>query len=451
MSSNHKKPLFIAFIAGLGMFLSTLDSGIITIALPSLSRYFHTNINVLTWTITVYNLTLSASILLFGQLADRYGRLRVYRLGLIGFAATSFLCGAAFHEGLLIFFRVLQGASSAMMQATSLALLTSYIDEKHHNKAFALFGVLTGLGSMLGPVVGGFILTILSWHYLFWINLPICLYAWFACRQFPAIQEILHRQRLKVISLSLFACSVLLLLLTLNSIDKSSTLLYGLAILFFMALIGFCYREKQAISKLLDYHLFKRIRFTIPMFGLFCLGACFTMSMMLPPLYWQSVRHFATWQIGLICFSFPLGAVIAAKNSARLNAWWGIENTLLLGFLLMSISTSIFSLIHTSWSIPVFMSVLFIFGLGTGSYQAPSYLYIATQAGKHKQGNIAALIRMALNLGITFTAACLSFILILHKHVLTASISGAWRMIAVLAITMSLLLLLLKYNTKSAR
>ena len=98
------RQLFIAFIAGLGMFLSSLDTGIINIALPTLSHYFHTKISVLMWTITAYTLVLSGSILLFGQIADRYGRLRIYRLGLICFAITSFLCGLSYQEHVLIFF-----------------------------------------------------------------------------------------------------------------------------------------------------------------------------------------------------------------------------------------------------------------------------------------------------------------------------------------------------------
>ena len=82
------------------------------------------------------------------------------------------------------FFRILQGISSAMLQATAMSLLMSYTDKEHHAKVFALFGVLISMGPLLGPVIGGFILTVLNWRYLFWINLPICIYAIAACRHF---------------------------------------------------------------------------------------------------------------------------------------------------------------------------------------------------------------------------------------------------------------------------
>jgi len=108
-------PLKLALITGIGMFLSTLDSGIINIAIPTLLKTFSAPITLVIWTITLYILTLSITILLFGRLADRWGRLRIYVCGLILFALSSLLCGTANSIGWLIIFRALQGLSAAMI------------------------------------------------------------------------------------------------------------------------------------------------------------------------------------------------------------------------------------------------------------------------------------------------------------------------------------------------
>jgi len=135
--SIEKNPTKLALIAGLGMFLSTLDSGIINVAIPGLIDAFHSKISTVIWTVTLYTLALSASILLFGNLADRVGRLRIYKIGLIGFAVSSLLCGASLSITQLIIFRALQGLSAAMMQATAITMIAVILltfNLKHRSK-----------------------------------------------------------------------------------------------------------------------------------------------------------------------------------------------------------------------------------------------------------------------------------------------------------------------------
>ncbi|OPG15217.1 MFS transporter, partial [Ferroacidibacillus organovorans] len=164
--------LFVVIIAGIGLLLSTLDTGIINVALPTLVHVFHSSLTAMSWTITLYTLALTGTIVLFGRLSDRYGHLTVYVLGLILFALSSMLCGIAQSVSELIAFRVLQGIGAAMLQATSAALITTIIPESRRGPALGTLGILLGLGPVLGPSVGGTILSMVSWRFIFFINLP---------------------------------------------------------------------------------------------------------------------------------------------------------------------------------------------------------------------------------------------------------------------------------------
>ena len=219
-STAEKNPTKLAMIAGLGMFLSTLDSGIINVAIPGLIDAFNSKISTVIWTMTLYTLVLSASILFFGNLADRFGRLRIYKYGLIIFAISSLLCGASLSITQLIICRALQGVSAAMMQATALALITTRLEGKFLAKAMGVFGVLLSLGPTLGPVVGGLILSSIGWRWIFWINIPICLIGVYGCSKLHRVHESLHSNKINLLNLLMLSMSLLAVLVLLNQFSN---------------------------------------------------------------------------------------------------------------------------------------------------------------------------------------------------------------------------------------
>ena len=125
----------VVLTAGIGLFLSTLDSGIINVALPTLVRTLHSNINTMAWTVTLYTLALTGTIIIFGRLSDRFGRLKIYIWGLALFAIASVLCGFAMSSGILIILRTIQGIGAAMLQATAAAIITTGIPKERQGPA----------------------------------------------------------------------------------------------------------------------------------------------------------------------------------------------------------------------------------------------------------------------------------------------------------------------------
>ena len=169
MTKRTKNHLII-LIAGMGMLLSTLDTGIINVALPFLQHQFHSTTSIAALSVVGYTTSLAVLILPFGYLSDQIGKLK-----LIIFGFGSILCGLATNISGLIIFRIIQGIGAAALQATSAALITTLMDHDRVSKALGILGIMIGLGPILGPSIGGFFLALNVWRFIFWINVPFAI------------------------------------------------------------------------------------------------------------------------------------------------------------------------------------------------------------------------------------------------------------------------------------
>lgn len=159
----------------LGIFILLLDVTIVNVALPDIQRDLDASLAGLQWVMDAYALSLAALLLTAGSLADLYGRRRIFVVGVVLFLIGSVLCGAAQDIGLLIAARGFQGIGGAAMFATGLALLASAFHGRERGVAFGAFGATTGLAVAIGPVVGGLLTSGLSWRWIFFVNIPVCL------------------------------------------------------------------------------------------------------------------------------------------------------------------------------------------------------------------------------------------------------------------------------------
>jgi EmrB/QacA subfamily drug resistance transporter len=157
----------------LGSGIALLDATVVGIALPTLGRSLHTDLGPLQWVVTGYTLTLSALLLLGGSLGDRLGRRRIYVIGVAWFAVASALCGLAPNAPVLIATRVLQGVGAALLTPGSLAILQASFVPDDRSRAIGTWSGFSGIASAAGPLVGGYLLAVASWRWIFFINLPL--------------------------------------------------------------------------------------------------------------------------------------------------------------------------------------------------------------------------------------------------------------------------------------
>jgi EmrB/QacA subfamily drug resistance transporter len=160
-----------------GVFMLLLDITIVNVALPDIQSQLDASLSDLQWVIDAYALSLAALLLTAGSLADLYGRRRLFVIGLVVFTVGSIACGAAQDIFFLQISRAFQGIGGAAMFATALALLASAFHGKDRGTAFGIFGATTGVAVAIGPVLGGVLTSGLSWRWIFFVNIPICLVA----------------------------------------------------------------------------------------------------------------------------------------------------------------------------------------------------------------------------------------------------------------------------------
>jgi EmrB/QacA subfamily drug resistance transporter len=160
-------------LASLGVFMTALDTLVVANSLPALRASLHANLGDLEWTVNAYNLAFAVALLTGAALGDRYGRKRIYWIGLLGFTLASAAAALSPTVGALIAARGVQGAAAAAIMPMTLTLISEAFPAEKRGAAIGLWGGITGLAVALGPVVGGAVVGGLSWHWIFWLNVPI--------------------------------------------------------------------------------------------------------------------------------------------------------------------------------------------------------------------------------------------------------------------------------------
>jgi EmrB/QacA subfamily drug resistance transporter len=167
-------------LVSVAYFMVTLDALVVMTALPSVRADLGGSPADLQWTVNAYNLTFAAGIVAAATVADRLGRRRVFRLGLVVFVLASAACALAPGAGALIAFRALQGVGAAIITPVGLTLLTAAVPAERRGAAVGIWGGIAGLGVAAGPLIGGAVTEGLDWHWVFWVNVPIGLLAFLA-------------------------------------------------------------------------------------------------------------------------------------------------------------------------------------------------------------------------------------------------------------------------------
>ncbi len=160
-------------LASLGAFMTALDTLVVTTSLPALRLDLHASLQSLEWTVNAYNLAFACFLLTGAALGDRFGRRRMYVIGLLAFTAASAAAALSPNAAALVAARAVQGAGAAIVSPLTLTLISEAFPAEKRGAAIGLWGGITGLGVAIGPVVGGAVVNGISWHWIFWLNVPV--------------------------------------------------------------------------------------------------------------------------------------------------------------------------------------------------------------------------------------------------------------------------------------
>jgi len=398
----------------LATFMSALDGTIVNIALPTISAAFDISSTTVSWMATIYLLVLAGCVLIFGKLSDGIGFKRVFLSGFLIFTLGSLSCGIL--PDLLSSFPVLVGSRAfqaiggAMITAIAPAMVAAYIPMKMKGKAMGIIMTVAALGTAIGPTIGGVLTQYLSWHWIFFINVPVGIVAiLLGAKVIPASTH--HDMPAgfdKYGALLIFTGLAALLFAVSEGVTLgwTSPVILGSLALAILTLAYFVWHELKVADPLLELRLFKNRNFLMTNLIVSLLFFSFAGINYLLPFYLQYVKGYGVSDAGLILSALSIAMMIAGLLSGALfNRVGGRKLCITAGILLV---IGYYMLTHLRVDTPTGYVVLclFVLGFSLGMMITPASNMIMNSVGKRYQGMVSSLTSLErfapLTLGIAF-------------------------------------------------
>lgn len=322
--ATARRARFVLATACLAIFVSTMDTTVATVAIPSIGRDLHASPSDLQWVLDSYIVIRGCLMFSAGALGDRFGRRTMFQQGLALFGIASLLCSLAPSADWLITFRIIQAVGGSFLVPTGFALIAdAYPDRRGRAKAIGIWTAVTGISTGLGPVLGGALVDGFGWRSVFLINLPIVAVAIaLAAKYAPARAGDPDR---KLDPLGQLLVIVILVGLTSGCIEASqrgwsSTFVLTIFAIAVAALGAFLIVERRVEEPLLPLDLFKNAHFTGALMIATSAFAIYSGFLFVNVLYLQGIRHYEAWQAGLILIPTTIGNVVLSPASGRMTA-----------------------------------------------------------------------------------------------------------------------------------
>lgn len=390
-------------IVCVGIFMSTLDGSILNIANPAIAETYGADMQQVQWVVTSYMLVITSSLLLLGKLGDRVGGHHIYTWGFLIFTTGSLGCSMAPSLAWLVAARCFQAIGASMLMATGIGIVSNSFPDEERGKALGFTGAVVGLGNMMGPGLGGWLVGSFSWPIIFVINIPVGLLAFFFSYRYLPRQDISPVQTgHDKTGNGLFALSLFLLVFAISLPDGIQPLLLaaGLGLLFF-----FYFFERPRQHPMLDFELLNNRIFIIGnLLGLAAYMTQIAVAFLLP-FYLESLLNMSPVMAGLLLTIPPAVQIITAPLAGSLSDRLGPPRLTSVAFLLMSLGYLILSSLGSTPSMPRIVVGLFIFGVGVASFGSPNSSSIMGATPRDKAGYAGGFIATVRNLSFSLGVA----------------------------------------------
>ncbi len=360
----------------LGSGIAALDATVVGIALPAIGKDFHATVASLQWIVDGYTLTLAGLLLLGGALGDSYGRRKLFVIGTLWFAITSLACGLAPNEWFLIGARVLQGAGAALLTPGSLAILQASFRPDDRPKAIGAWSGLGGVATAIGPFLGGWLISAVSWRLVFFINLPVAIAVIaMSVRHVPESQAPGPRQRLDVpgalmISLALAAITFGLIAASdsgWTSVRVLTSLVAGAALF-----AAFCVTEARSANALVPLSVFRSRQFSAANAVTFVVYGALGGALFLVPVVLQEVCGYSPLEAGLALLPVTVIMLALSARSAALAARIGPRLQMSVGPLVIAAGMTLFTRVQGNGDyLTQVLPAVLVFGFGLAINVAP--------------------------------------------------------------------------------
>lgn len=404
-----------AFVLVLGTFMATLDSTIVSVGVEVLADRFAAPVTDIQWVGTAYLLAVVAAVPASGWLADRFGGRRTWVAAVAVFLLASVLCALAWSLPSLVVFRVLQGLAGGLLPATGQALLARAAGRERIGRVLAVVSVVPLLSPVLGPLVGGSILAVADWPWLFAVNVPIGVVALLLARRaVPAAPPAATRAPFDARGALLLSPGLAVLVFGLTGLESAgpravplTAVLVGAAMLTGFVVHGL----RTTGTPLVDPRLFARPPFGVAALALVLLGASVFGTMFLLPLYLQSAGGLTAWETGLLLAPQGVGAAVASIAVKRAVAGVAPRTLVLTGIALVAVGTAPFTQLHRDLPDLVVALSLLVRGAGAAMIGAPVMNIVYSRIDQAHLPRAASALNLLNTLGGSLGTAVLAVVL----------------------------------------
>jgi EmrB/QacA subfamily drug resistance transporter len=399
---DYSRKWHVMIATGSGIFLGTIDSSIVNVALPTMADDLRTSFAAVQWVVVAYILTLATLTLGVGRLGDMLGKKPIYTSGFAAFTIGSVLCGFAPSIGWLIVFRVAQAIGASMLFALGMAIITQAFPPSERGKALGISGALVSVGIAIGPTLGGFIVDQWSWRWIFFVNLPIGIFGTIAAHRFVPDVPPPGGQRFDYLGAAVFFSGLLSFMFGLSlaqsrgfaSVPVVSLLAAGL-----LALVAFASIERRISQPMLDLTLFRNRLLTINLVTGWMTFLAISGVFILVPFFLENTLGASPRQVGLVIAPAPVLLGLSAPISGSISDRVGPRRVLVLGLVVLVAAYATMQLLRDDSPLWVIMVVMALGGLGMGIFQSPNNSAVMGSARAERLGVTSAMLGISRNTG----------------------------------------------------
>jgi EmrB/QacA subfamily drug resistance transporter len=394
---------WVLIAVGLCLFLGSVDGSIVNVALPTLMQDFNASFPTVQWVVLAYLLGLTVLMVSMGRLADMIGKKRVFSIGIVLFLIGSALCGLAMHIYWLIFFRFVQSIGAAMMLALGTAILTEVWPPYKRGQAIGFAAGFISLGIVFGPAIGGIMLQYLSWHWIFYVNVPIGALAFFLVLVYlPPLRPSGRRESFDIAGAAVLGLALLSFALGITLGQDAGFMtpsVLGLLAAAAVLLALFIVIEMRVPFPMLNLSLFRAPQFSLNLFTGTIAFVALSGVVLLLPFYLSLVLQQPLLQVGIYMAIVPLVMTVLQPLSGVISDRLGTRRVstaglgfILAGYLLMTTLPTEGSPLGYVWR---FLPV----AIGMSLFNSPNNSAIMGSAPKNRLGVASAVLSTVRTLG----------------------------------------------------
>jgi len=388
---TYRLVLIVAILASI---IAFLDGSIVNVALPAIQHSLGGGLSTQQWVVDAYLITLGAFMLVAGSLSDIIGRKRVMMIGLIGFGVTSLFCAAATTKELLIIGRLLQGVTGALLVPSSLALIMSRVPKDRQHAAIGAWTSWTGIAMLIGPFVGGILVDLGSWRYIFLLNvLPIAVTVYLLAK-LQDERDMSTRVKIDWYGAILGALSlggIVYALIEQPHFGWTHPLIYGTMGVGIVSLALFIWREKVAAQPMMPLGVFRSRNFTAGNIATLSIYAGLSLVAFLITIFVQQVGHYTATAAGLTMVPMSILMFFLASRFGKLSGEYGPRIFMTVGPLIVAAGFVTMLFIDASANYWAMLPGILLFGIGLSVTVAPLTAAILGAVDSKRSGIASAI------------------------------------------------------------